>query len=222
MNTSYPVEKCYRPISPFMDKRAFKSAVTFRFSPTAGECPIPWPEGNWVLNIRHVDDGKFNDVVLDNIDQHWTTINPVVTELPNVLGRFGRIEQQFPAFSLELKDAVEAVDPNLCSFVPVPKLYDRRHDRVIETPKYYFVAVRNFKDSIDVENSETGVIPRADGSTLVQILSKTRVFSSALKGAILWRDTRSREVLCNGLFKALAEEVGCMGMEFLPIQTTAD
>ncbi len=204
---------CYRPILEIGDKRC----VTFKFSPTAGKPPRPWLEGMWTERIRQIDAGEFDEAAKRNFANHWTLINPIVQDLPDVLGEFKRTETGFPAVRRELMEAIVAADPELCSFVPVSRLYDLRHDRVIESPQYFFVTVRQKKDSLDVENSETQTISFADGSTIPGLLPKSRVHRSALKGAMLWRDKRSREVLCTSEFKALAEASGCVGMEFYPV-----
>jgi hypothetical protein len=207
---------CYRPVHDIQDKRT----VSFKFSPVAGEPPSPWPNAKWKKRIRHIEDGEFDEEAKRNFANHWTLINPEVQDLPDVLGEFKRTETGFPAFRRELMEAIVAADPELCSFVPVSRLYDLRHDRVIESPQYFFVTVRQKKDSLDVENSETQTISFADGSTIPGLLPKSRVHRSALKGAMLWRDQRSREVLCTAAFKALAEATGCVGMKFRPVRVS--
>lgn len=114
-------------------------------------------------------------------------------------------------------EAIVAADPELCSFVAVPRLYDLRHDRVIEEPEYFFAAVRQAKDSLDVENSDIQTIEFPDGTTIPGLMPKSRVHRSALEGAMLWRDLKSREVLCTSEFKALAEAAGCVGMRFYEV-----
>lgn len=197
---------CYQVLLSPSDKRS----LTFGFSPTMGESPSPWPGRKWKKEIRQMEEGVFDSVSQGHMKSHWTIINPIVLELPDVIGRFGVFEDDFPAVCRKLKEAIEAEDPELCSFVPVERLYDLRHDRVIEDPQYYFTAVRQHKDSIDSDAGETG----ARGSTKVSLHTDTRIRRSALDGAMLWRDTRSRQVLCNERFKALAEKAGCVGMYF--------
>ncbi|WP_291731092.1 DUF1629 domain-containing protein [Leisingera sp. F5] len=213
MTSDYKDMLCYRPIMAHGDKRS----VTFEFSPTAGDPPSPWPEGMWTSRIRHIEAGCFDEETKRNFASHWTLINPDVRDLPEVLGEFKRIDRSFPAFRQELMEAIMAADPELCSYVPVSHLYDLRHGRVIDKPEYFFAAVRQTKDSLDVENSETRTISFQDGSTIPGLMPKSRVHRSSLKGAMLWRDQKSREVLCTSEFKALAEAVGCVGMRFYEV-----
>ncbi|UWQ76342.1 imm11 family protein [Leisingera sp. M658] len=194
-----------------------KRSVTFEFSPRAGEAPSPWPEGKWTSRIRHIEAGSFDEEARRNFASYWTLINPDVLELPDVLGEFKRMDRSFSAFHRELREAIVAADPELCSFVSVSQVYDLRHERVINEPEYFFSAVKQTKDSLDVENSETKTISFHDGSTIPGFMPKSRVHRSALKGAMLWRDQKSREVLCTSEFKALAEAAGCVGMAFYQV-----
>ncbi|WP_154665024.1 imm11 family protein [Leisingera daeponensis] len=213
MTSDYRAMHCYRPIMAHGDKRS----VTFEFSPRAGEAPSPWPEGKWTSRIRHIEAGSFDEEAKRNFASHWTLINPDVLELPDVLGEFSWAEGIFPVFRRELMEAILAADAELCSFVPVSQLYDLRHGRVIDKPEYFFAAVKQTKDSLDVDNSETKTISFHDGSTIPGLMPKSRVHRSAMKGAMLWRDQKSREVLCTSEFKALAEAAGCVGMEFYEV-----
>lgn len=165
-----------------------------------------------------MEEGFFDEESQQKIKEHWTIINPIVKELPDVIGEFSWSENQFPAVRRELKEAIEVADPELCSFVPVPRLYDLRHDRVIAEPQYFFAAIRQQKDSIDMDAGETGTVAFADGRTQVELLPKSRIRPSVLEGAMLWRDTQSKHVLCNEAFRAVAEAAGCVGFYFLEVK----
>jgi len=205
---------CYRPIAPFKDKRR----LNFRFSPTMVDRPSPWPEGKWVNEIQHMAKGAFDSASQSQMKAQWAIINPILKELPDVIGQFRYLEMQFPALRKELKEAIEAVDPGLCSFVPIEQLYNERHERRISEPQYFFTAVRNHKDSLDLEAGETTTIYRPDGSPIETLLPSSRIRPEALDGAMLWRDEKSQEVLCDERFKSLAEKVGCVGMYFLEMK----
>lgn len=211
-----PETACCKPMLPFSDDRA----LTSRFSPTMGEPPSPWPEAKWKGNIRHIQEGVFDSASQEQMKAHWAIINPIMRELPDVIGEFSWSERQFPAMCRTLKDAIEAADPELCSFVPMERLYDLRHNRIIEQLQYFYTAVRQHKDSIDPDAGETGTFAFADGSTIETLLPSSRIKPSALDGAMLWRDKKIREVLCNEQFKTLAETAGCVGMYFYEVKVS--
>lgn len=208
--------KCYRLTGPFSEKRAIK----FRLSPTKGEPPKGWSDALWFQKVRHIETGEFDAATVQLFKDNWVIVNPTVKELPDVIGEFGWWEGHFPALNQTLKGEIEAKAPELCSFVPTGPIYDLRHDRVIEEPKYFITAVRQRKDSIDFENGEVRTRSIGGGMTKPHLLPKSLIKRSALSGAMLWRDTRSDDVLCNSDFKDLAERVGCVGMNFISLKVS--
>ena len=205
-------EFVYRPTLE-MARTAKKRSATFFFSPTNGDAPSPWPADQWYLgNTGYDADGRFDSRTTEAMSKLWIVVRPHQKEYPDVLGDFGPAKTHFPALSIELKEMIESVAPNLCHFVEARRIWDARHECEVGR-RYFFTAVRkNFPAAVD--NSDLRRMKRSDGSMIYTLTEYTLVKETALNVGMIFRDSMSQQVFCTEQFKQLVSKAGHVGMDF--------
>ena len=206
-------EKCFQ----LKTETGEKHALNYRLSPTNAEPPSPWPDGTWRrTQITTDEEGYFDAQAVEQMPKHWMVFHPIVREIPDVIGEFSKIEIAFPAISVELKEMIEAVDPELCHFVKAGRMWDLTHDCEVTGRDYYFTSVRKMVDAVDPDSDLDGG-PEL-GARSYFLTQQTKIRKSAISQHMLWRDRLTRVVMCNEEFRERAQAVGCSNISFYPLK----
>ena len=183
------------------------------------EVPVPVPEDWWYAAhaMEYTHDGRFGPITRQRISEQWVRINPRLRELPDTMGLVYEDGKPPLIVSGALKSAIQALDADICDFVTVGKIWDRRFEREIVDFDYHFMAPLVQLDSWDREATDLAEIMRDDGTSWFAVNYPRAVRRDVVEGRWLWKDALTRTLLCSDAFRVIMQSVGCRGLKFYEI-----
>ena len=148
-------------------------------------------------------------------------INPDVKALPNVIGEFSRTRLIPTAVDERTKETIKTMNPDLCDFAPVTKIWDQCFEREIDSPRFCFTSVRRSVDCWDRDRTKITTRQRSDGTTYSLASHPFVVRGSIIENELLWHESSTGNVLCTEEFKTTIEASGALGFWFYEIGVNA-
>lgn len=195
-----------------------ESSLNYDFSP-GREKPSPYPSDMWsaLRDMSFDDKGRFTAESRREIAKLTMRINPYVTDIPDVIGGFTTLLTSPPAFNTPLQKAIGGLDSDLCDFLAVDRIWDRRHARDLPGLGFALASILPRVDSWDRDKCRVAELKRSDGTTWSNLEGIGVVRASALTVKPLWREASTLQILCTDVFKDLVQDVGCRGIRFREI-----
>lgn len=202
-----------------------KRSIGYRFSWHKGE-PYPWPDGLWnpLDGMRYLNKQKiarFNDEMKFNLPKLIAVIRPKVKELPDAIGQFSSDVTEPPMLmSGRTKSLIEQIAPESCEFISGPSsIWDQTFERDLDASDYFFSNVILQIDSWNDTLCGVRKMKRSDGSALFFLRGPGVVKETAVENAVLWRDSRTKHILCSERFKEAVQALNLSNFYFRPLKS---
>lgn len=194
--------------------------------------PVPKSEWNPHRDFRYEDGGirsygalvkpsRLTAKTISNLQMLWVVTTTKIDAPHDVLGDYSILMNNLALVSERLKDILEALDPALFEFVPIPNVWDTTTQAPVNGGPFYLANVITRIDAWDMDETIIDSIPNNIGGSINLLRMDTATAKrSKIANALIWRDPVTGHVLCTEVFRELLENAGVKGWGYYPLKVS--